>query len=243
LIPSTPKTLRGWKEIGGHINASERSARRWEKTRALPVHRVPGGERDAVFAVTDELNSWLTEAPLAQRVTAASTLGAGEEKSVDPQRLASPKTPRSWAIGGLVGAVAVAVAFLAGYISIAKTPASTIGERQFVLPSGSSQAESGVSTVGRLTLAITNRDGSAARLGIPDRKCGTVQLIEGMWMSLCPKTDSGVMLLDIQRVTTPAGEVAVGKKFTLMLQPNARVAVLKPWAFDIEWISAETGQR
>lgn len=242
-MSSTPKTLRGWKDIACHINASERSARRWEKTRALPVHRVPGGGRDAVFAAIHELNSWLTETPVAQSAAAESIVEAREEKFVESNGLAPPKIWTSRAIIGLVGALAVGVALFAGYLSIVRTPASTIGTQQFLLPSAVSRAESSVSTVGRLTLAITNRDGSAARLGIPDRKCGTVQLIEDMWLSLCPETNRGVMRLDVQRVSAPANGVALGEKFTLMLQPDARIAVLKPLAFDIEWISAEAGQR
>ena len=37
-----------------------RTAIRWEREKSLPVHRVPGGRRKAVFAFAEELDEWLT---------------------------------------------------------------------------------------------------------------------------------------------------------------------------------------
>lgn len=51
--------LRGWKEIGRRFGVDERTAKRWEATRGLPVHRVPGEPRAPVFAYEAELASWL----------------------------------------------------------------------------------------------------------------------------------------------------------------------------------------
>jgi tetratricopeptide (TPR) repeat protein len=51
--------LDSWKEISAFFGRDERTVRRWEKERALPVHRVPGGGRGGVFAYTDELREWL----------------------------------------------------------------------------------------------------------------------------------------------------------------------------------------
>ena len=51
--------LRGWKEIAAYLATSERSVKRWERERRLPVHRVEGRARDAVFARGDELDAWL----------------------------------------------------------------------------------------------------------------------------------------------------------------------------------------
>lgn len=52
--------LDSWKEIAAYLRRDGRTAIRWEKTRDLPVHRVPGGKRKAVFAFTNELDDWLT---------------------------------------------------------------------------------------------------------------------------------------------------------------------------------------
>jgi Tfp pilus assembly protein PilF len=51
--------LDSWKEIAVFFGRDERTVRRWEKERGLPVHRVPGGGRGGVFAYTDELSEWL----------------------------------------------------------------------------------------------------------------------------------------------------------------------------------------
>jgi len=41
----TPQKLDSWKEIAAFFDRDERTVRRWEKERALPVHRVPGGRQ------------------------------------------------------------------------------------------------------------------------------------------------------------------------------------------------------
>jgi tetratricopeptide (TPR) repeat protein len=51
--------LDSWKEIAAFFGRDERTVRRWEKERALPVHRVPGGGRGGVFAYSGELREWL----------------------------------------------------------------------------------------------------------------------------------------------------------------------------------------
>lgn len=53
------KTLVSWKEIATFLNRAERTVKRWERERGLPVHRVPGGERGSVFAYPNELADWL----------------------------------------------------------------------------------------------------------------------------------------------------------------------------------------
>ena len=53
--------LDSWKEIAGYFGRDERTVKRWEKERALPVHRVPGGVRGGVFAYAAELSQWLKD--------------------------------------------------------------------------------------------------------------------------------------------------------------------------------------
>lgn len=57
--PSPGKRLDSWKEIAAFLGRAERTVKRWEDERGLPVHRVPGGGRSAVFAYTEELAGWL----------------------------------------------------------------------------------------------------------------------------------------------------------------------------------------
>ena len=53
------KRLDSWKEIAAFLGRAERTVKRWEIERGLPIHRVPGGGRSAVFAYTGELTDWL----------------------------------------------------------------------------------------------------------------------------------------------------------------------------------------
>ena len=51
--------LDSWKAVAEFLQIDIRTARRWEKERALPVYRVPGGGRRAVHAYVSELEDWL----------------------------------------------------------------------------------------------------------------------------------------------------------------------------------------
>jgi tetratricopeptide (TPR) repeat protein len=53
------RKLESWKDVAAFLRRDESTVRRWERTRGLPVHRVPGGARSTVFAYTDEIMAWL----------------------------------------------------------------------------------------------------------------------------------------------------------------------------------------
>jgi hypothetical protein len=53
------KRLSSWKEIAAHLERAERTVKRWESERGLPVHRIPGGARGSVYAFSEELDIWL----------------------------------------------------------------------------------------------------------------------------------------------------------------------------------------
>jgi hypothetical protein len=53
-----PPRLDGWKTIAAHIGRDERTVKRWEATRGLPIRRLPGEHRSSVFAYADELAAW-----------------------------------------------------------------------------------------------------------------------------------------------------------------------------------------
>ncbi|MGC1686207.1 MAG: helix-turn-helix domain-containing protein [Candidatus Acidiferrales bacterium] len=48
-----------WKEISGYLRVDIRTARRWAQERGLPVHRIPGEGRRAVYAYASEIDEWL----------------------------------------------------------------------------------------------------------------------------------------------------------------------------------------
>lgn len=78
---NTVKRLLGWKAIGQFLGCTERTARRWEADRALPVHRVPGRSRSSVWASPDELNRWLQSLPVAIQADIRSEAQADAEQN------------------------------------------------------------------------------------------------------------------------------------------------------------------
>ncbi|HEX5183734.1 MAG TPA: hypothetical protein VFW19_11365 [Allosphingosinicella sp.] len=50
--------LETWKEIAAFLHCDERTAKRWEAQRRLPVHRLPGPNRSRIYAIPAELEAW-----------------------------------------------------------------------------------------------------------------------------------------------------------------------------------------
>jgi tetratricopeptide (TPR) repeat protein len=77
ITPSdgTASRLDSWKEIALFFSKDVRTVKRWEKERALPVHRAPGKPGGSVYAFTDELAGWLNTSPqkLEEVIPAAKT--------------------------------------------------------------------------------------------------------------------------------------------------------------------------
>src|SRR6201989_1173962 len=60
--------LKSWKEIAAYFGADERTVKRWEAKRGLPVHRLPGGAKSTVYAEAAELELGLKGEPAAAPV-------------------------------------------------------------------------------------------------------------------------------------------------------------------------------
>jgi tetratricopeptide (TPR) repeat protein len=71
-----------WKEIAAYLGKVERTVKRWEVDRGLPIHRVPGGGRASVYAYTGELDEWLksTKAREPEAVLPEAALKAAFEE-------------------------------------------------------------------------------------------------------------------------------------------------------------------
>ena len=62
-MPSNPpasacEVIDSWKEIAAYLKRDVRTVMRWEHTRGLPVRRLPGGPKSAVYATKPELDAW-----------------------------------------------------------------------------------------------------------------------------------------------------------------------------------------
>jgi tetratricopeptide (TPR) repeat protein len=53
------RLLRGWRRIADHLGRDESTVKRWAAQRGMPIHRLPGDKRSAVYADPGELESWL----------------------------------------------------------------------------------------------------------------------------------------------------------------------------------------
>ena len=71
------RRLNSWKEIAAFFGKDERTVKRWEVARGLPVRRVPGGTRTSVFAYVRELEQWLSGSAVhADAALSLTTAGA-----------------------------------------------------------------------------------------------------------------------------------------------------------------------
>lgn len=93
------QTLVSWKEIAAYLNRAERTVKRWERERGLPVHRVPGGERGGVYAYPSELSVWLRGKSGELEAEDAATGEAADPLTVESVTEAVP-TPAEPAAGG-----------------------------------------------------------------------------------------------------------------------------------------------
>ncbi len=104
--------LRGWKEIGRWFGVDERTVKRWETSRALPVHRVPGKPRAPVYAYSGELAGWM-----------AAQGPADPSANAPPRPYTRPLFRRRWPVA-LVAAVIFALASGAFWLfNASRTPA------------------------------------------------------------------------------------------------------------------------
>jgi tetratricopeptide (TPR) repeat protein len=86
------RRIDSWKEIAAFFGRDERTVKRWEKERGLPVHRLPG-ERGGVFAWSTELTTWLNSAAANGKVDdppPASSTAAPPPASQLPEPSAPP---------------------------------------------------------------------------------------------------------------------------------------------------------
>jgi tetratricopeptide (TPR) repeat protein len=102
------RRLAGWKEIGAFFGKNERTVKRWELQRGLPIHRAPGGAKTAVFADVLELEEWLKSS------RAAAALAEATEAAPAPVPAPAEPAARSRRSFVLAGTIAAAVLLAIG---------------------------------------------------------------------------------------------------------------------------------
>ena len=105
--------LQTWKEVAAFFDKDERTVKRWEAERGLPIHRLPGGARSRIYAEVSELQAWLSGGP-----GAVADADAADEPGGGPTAAEAPRSGmlRSLALAGvLVGALVLASLGFAAY--------------------------------------------------------------------------------------------------------------------------------
>ena len=91
--------LKSWKEIAAFFGTDERTVKRWEGKRGLPVRRIPGGAKATVYADVAEMERWLAGAKAPTPGGAVRTGGPGPSprwaRCCSPPRPASGSPPRA----------------------------------------------------------------------------------------------------------------------------------------------------
>ena len=122
--PRAPGKLISWKAIAQYFECDQRTARRWERERGLPVHRVPGGKRSAVFAYPSELDRWLQLGGHPLRAEPSQITAQPASHQADVPRSAGKRFWVTTAVtAALLLAAALAIAFYAAHRSAQRASA------------------------------------------------------------------------------------------------------------------------
>lgn len=113
--------LRSWKEIASYFGADERTVKRWEVTRGLPVYRVPGEARAPVYAFEAELSAWLRHSREAETPT-----GPADVRRADRSAATGSATWRRLALGLAVVLAVLAIVAGIGWQRVAREQQSTV---------------------------------------------------------------------------------------------------------------------
>jgi len=131
MVQAAKDKLASWKEIADFLKVDVRTAQRWERDHALPVHRPGGSPGHAVFAFPGEIETWLKgrgehqaeslEEKGAESVGAEADEGTkAGEPAIDPALSVASRTRRR-AMKLTFGMLAVIACGLAAVLPIFRT--------------------------------------------------------------------------------------------------------------------------
>ena len=241
--------LRGWKEIAAFLGTSVRTAKRWEGERALPVRRLPGGARELVFAVREELEVWRRAEPARPDGAAAPALEPDIQASGNTTGLAEirdviepPARPIrrrrvlvSGAILALAG-LAVCAIWIMGWPGRVRLPQGSDPQPQTTRPHAADVpapmsvrfVQLDLSRPDGWTSTIRVADGGAAQVG-PSSVRPT--------LILRPRIVPAGLMLEIARADgKPVKDQGpASQPFVLLLDRNVTVRLRDPYPFSVRW--------
>lgn len=105
------RRLDSWKEIAAYFERDERTVKRWEKEKGLPVHRMPENSGARVFAFTDELSRWMSCPDSSSVAAADEPIVKQESPSGENPPAPAPLLSRNlWLVFGVAAATATVLA-------------------------------------------------------------------------------------------------------------------------------------
>ena len=110
------RRLDSWKEIAQFFGRDERTVRRWEERRGLPVRRVPGGGKTTVYAFVVDLETWLKQGGEAADSEEPSHTPAAEADRSTPgdrfflERIRTAGATARWRVAPFVASLVIVAA-------------------------------------------------------------------------------------------------------------------------------------
>ncbi len=95
-VNTSNRRLDSWKEIAAFFGRDESTVKRWEKERAMPVHRVPGTSRGRIFAFTHELSQWINSDGCSRAEAASQASDTTRRATLQPSILSTAHARRRW---------------------------------------------------------------------------------------------------------------------------------------------------
>lgn len=149
------KRLDSWKAIAEYLGRNVRTVTRWAEQRHLPVHRVPGGKRQSVFAYSDEIDAWLlsqrsatTDEPLS--TSAPETLLANGGLSEEHPRAPATRIRKLVWVALAIAAVAGSTGWIARTLIEGRYRAAAAMPMNFVQLTYDGRAKNHLRTDGRM---------------------------------------------------------------------------------------------
>src|SRR3974390_1050030 len=109
---SENRRLDSWQEVASFFGRDERTVKRGEKERGLPIHRVPGGGRGSIFAYSKELTDWLRSDQLRELPDSPMTTVAPTGSLL---KQPNPTFRRAWRGWGLAFGLGFLLLFIFGF--------------------------------------------------------------------------------------------------------------------------------
>jgi hypothetical protein len=229
---------------------------RWEFTRGLPVRRVPGMAKDAVFANPHDLDAWMQRsgngAPQAHESETATTEMASPVVADAQTTAPAAAWWRSRRALLAVMALMVTAALLAVVAFKQRAAvaggdggrgAATATEPQTVEPTAHGAASAAVpGPPYPIVLALTVPGRATSKLGLALGKCGSQESESGNRVEFCVSAVGGRLAVTVTLLPKGAAMAspAQPRSTTYGLEPNARISVYEPVRVDIEWVSVDS---